>query len=313
MLDQTTLDQTTLDHTKTDRYARDWNRYSAEWDGSYGRRYQHLGDEWHDDGSSARPFEQRLFAHTVEPWLTPKTRVLEIGPGGGKWTVRLAPRVQSVTVFDVAERMLERTRARVDQEGLSNVSYVLGNGRDLSQIPSGSVDIVFSYDVFVHIALEETVSYVSEMTRVLRDGGIAIVHHAVADNARAWDRIEEHNDWYRGGRNTLGQFYYYSQDAIDRMYTRHGLRIENWFGYYCTTTVTAVKAADSMVPRLEQALRQAAMASDDASMTAAIGGIAGATEMMVDRLTSLTQQLRATPGGAKRYEVLQQIRRLIRG
>jgi hypothetical protein len=190
---------------------------------------------------------------------------------------------------------------------------VLGQGCDLSQIPSGSVDIVFSYDVFVHIALEETVAYVADIARVLRDGGLAIVHHAVADVHRAWDRIEEHNDWYRDRRNTLGQFYYYSQETLDRLYTRHGLRIENWSGYYCTTTITAVKPADSIVPRLEESLRLAAIAGDDAAMTSAIDQISASVDAIRARLTPLTDALRTTAPGSSRYAVIQRIRRLVRG
>jgi ubiquinone/menaquinone biosynthesis C-methylase UbiE len=297
----------------SNRYANDWNRYSAEWAVHYGKKYQHLGDEWHDDGSGVRTFEQRLFTHTIEPWLHPNSRVLEIGPGGGKWTVRIAPRVRQLTVFDVAQGMLDRTRARVDAEGIGNVAYVLGNGRDMAQIPSSSIDLVFSYDVFVHIALEDTVAYVAEIARILRDGGMAIMHHAVADMPSAWDRIEEHNEWYRQGRNTLGQFYYYSQDALDRLYTRHGLRIQNSYGYYCTTTLTIVKPADSIVPRLEQALRDAARATDAPALDMAAGDIAGAADDLVKRLAPLTDKLRTTLPGSERFQVLQQIRRLVRG
>jgi ubiquinone/menaquinone biosynthesis C-methylase UbiE len=305
------LDQQTPE--TTNRYANDWNRYSAEWDGSYGRRYQHLGDEWHDDGTGRRTFEDRLFAHTIQPWLAAGQRVLEIGPGGGKWTVRMAPHVGALTVFDVSQGMLDRTRARVEGDGLANVSYVLGNGRDLAPIPSGSVDLVFSYDVFVHIALEDTVAYVAEIARVLRDGGLAIVHHAVADVGRGWDRIEEHNDWYRERPHTLGQFYYYSQDALDRLYARQGLRVEAWQGYYCTTTVTVVKPGDSVVPRLEQSLRAAAVAADDTALEMAIDDIQATGSSLARRLDALTDTLRRTTSGAERYQVIQQIRRLFRG
>src|SRR5262245_21352956 len=203
--------------TTTNRYANDWNGYSAEWDERYGARYEHLGDEWCDDGTPERQWELRLFAHTVAPLLTPETRALEIGPGGGKWTMRLAPRVRDLVVFDVAEQMLERTRQRVASASVANVWFVHGNGRDMSAIGSGSLDLVFSYDVFVHIALEDIVAYLGEIARILRDGGVVILHHAVNDLPPAWDRIESHNEWYRDPANTRNQYYYYSRDALDRM------------------------------------------------------------------------------------------------
>jgi ubiquinone/menaquinone biosynthesis C-methylase UbiE len=297
----------------TNRYARDWNTYSAGWDTQYGDRYRHLGDEWCDDGSAERRWEDRLFNHTVAPWLSAATRVLEIGPGGGKWTVRLAPRVAHLTVFDVADAMLQRTRDRVDAEGCGNVSYLLGNGRDLAPVPSASVDVVFSYDVFVHIALEDTFAYVADIARVLKPGGVVVLHHAVADTRAAWDRIESHNEWYRDRANTLGQYYYYSRDALDRMYARFGLRIESAWNDYCTTVITARRPADSIVPDLEQALRLAGDARDAASIEAAVAALDRVGQDLGTALARLTASLKETPHGQARHARVQQIRALIRG
>jgi ubiquinone/menaquinone biosynthesis C-methylase UbiE len=297
----------------TNRYASDWNYYSSAWDAQYGTRHAHLGDEWCDDGTESRSWEQRLFAHSFEPVLTPATRLLEIGPGGGKWTVRIAPRVARVTVFDVAESMIARTRRRCEDAGLANVSYVLGNGRDMSAIPDASLDVVFSYDVFVHIALEDTVAYLQEIARILRDGGVVILHHAVNDVAPAWDRIESHNDWYRDRSNTLGQYYYYSRDAIERMYARAGFVVKTTLVDYCTMVVTAVKPADTVAPALEQALRRAATATDSAALDDAVAALAAVGDQIASRLPRLLNEVRNSPHGQARYQAVQSVRRLLRG
>jgi ubiquinone/menaquinone biosynthesis C-methylase UbiE len=298
---------------ETNRYANDWNSYSAEWDRRYGSHYRHLGDEWCDDGSAERRWESRLFAHSFAPWLAPEATVVEIGPGGGKWTVQLAPRVKSLICFDVAEAMLERTRARVEAEGLGNVSFVLGNGLDMSAIPSNSVDVVFSYDVFVHIALEDTVAYIAEFNRILKDGGLVLLHHAINDVPQAWDRIESHNDWYRNRTNTLGQYYYYSREALHRMYDRCGLQIRSMLADYCTAVVTAEKPAESIVPRLEMALRQAAAATDEQALEEATRAIAALGRDLSERLALLAPELRATLPGGERYQLVQRIRKIVRG
>jgi ubiquinone/menaquinone biosynthesis C-methylase UbiE len=296
------------------RYANDWNAYSAMWDDHYGSRYRNLGDEWCDDGTAQRAREQRLFAQVAEPRLSPQTRVLEIGPGGGKWTVRLAPIAGHVTVFDVADAMLERTRRRCDQEGLTNVSFQLGNGADLTPLPDASQHVVFSYDVFVHIALEDTVTYLQEIARVLTDGGVAIIHHAVADTRDAWDRIESHNDWYRHRANTMGQYYYYSHDALERLYGRAGLRVKAMYTEYCTVVITAEKPVDTVAPKLEQGLRKLAMAGDDSAATAsAIQELAAVSRELQDRLQTLLAIAEQTRPGQARYDAIQRIRRLIRG
>jgi cyclopropane fatty-acyl-phospholipid synthase-like methyltransferase len=297
----------------TNRYARDWNGYSEQWSRHYGSRYAHLGDEWCDDGTAERAWEMRLFAHSVEPWINAASNVLEIGPGGGKWTVRLAPRCGALTVFDVADQMLARTKARVDALGLGNVSFVLGNGRDLQPIASASQDVVFSYDVFVHIALEDTFAYVQEIARVLKEGGVAIVHHATSDTRAAWDRIESHNDWYRGGDNTLGQYYYLGRDAIDRMYARAGLRVASSWTDYCTTVVTVHKTLQSTAHRLEQALRDAATATDAASLEAAARTLEALGQDLSTGVSQMAGALREARPGSQRHDVIQRIRTFVRG
>jgi ubiquinone/menaquinone biosynthesis C-methylase UbiE len=295
------------------RYATDWNSYSAEWDQRYGRRYRHLGDEWCDDGTENREWERRLFAHAVEPYLRSSSRAIEIGPGGGKWTVRLAPKVAELVVFDVAQAMLERTLTRVSEAGLENVSYRLGNGRDMEPLESGGFDVVFSYDVFVHIALEDTVAYVAEIARLLRPGGIAILHHAVNDIRAAWDRIETHNEWYRDRDHTRGQYYYHSQSALERLYARFGLRVEATWTHYSTVVLTIRKPADSIVADLEQALYRAGLAADREALGKAMSAIEKLGYELVARAERLTRALRDSDPGPARFETVQRLRSLFRG
>lgn len=297
--------------TSTNRYASDWNTYSAAWDDQYGRRYRHLGDEWCDDGTADRAHERRVLGLT-EPWLRPGTRALEIGPGGGKWTVRLAPLVTSLVVFDVAEAMLHRTRARLAAEGIQNVSFALGDGDGLTGIADESLDLVFSYDVFVHIALEDTVAYIDEVARVLAPGGVAILHHAVAETSASWDRIESHNNWYRDPSHTLGQYYYHSREGLRRAYERVGFEIVESWDSYCTAVFTVRRPATSLVPRMERALRQAAVASTPEALRDATDALECAIDDARRELTPLVASLEGTTPGLRRYSILQRMRRLFR-
>ncbi len=293
-----------------DRYAEDWNRYSTDWDAHYGDRYEHLGDEWCDEGTAERRHENRVFA-IAEPWLRPTSRVLEIGPGGGKWTVRIAPCVSELVVFDVADSMLARTRARCERHGLDNVACELGDGTGIFGAADETMDVVFSYDVFVHIALEDTVQYVTEMARVLRPGGVAIVHHAVNETAPAWDRIEAHNDWYRAGA-TLGQYYYHSVHALHRMYERAGFIVLQTSIEYCTAILTVQRPAASTAPRIEQALRRAVLAGDAPALDRASADLRAIADASRARLETLLSELAGTSPGQHRYAAVQRIRRLLR-
>jgi cyclopropane fatty-acyl-phospholipid synthase-like methyltransferase len=58
------------------------------------------------------------------------------------------------------------------------MEFHVNDGASLSAVASSSVDAVWSFDVFVHIATREIRSYVAEIGRVLRPGGVAVIHHA---------------------------------------------------------------------------------------------------------------------------------------
>ena len=247
-------------------------------------------------------------------WLKPDMTVLEVGPGGGKWTVRIAPHVRRVIVLDVADEMLRRTRDRCEALGLHNIDYVQGNGSDFSPVPDSSVDLFFSYDVFVHIALEDTFPYAAEIARVLKPGAVSACHYAVGSRADAFGRIESNNDWYRGQANTLGQYYYYSPETLTRMYEHVGLRVFELHQEWCYCTILATKTPDSCVSGLEEALRRA-LASPGGSpeRRRAVDAVIAMSDELRRRLERPLGELGDSPAGSRTSSLVQEIRRIWRG
>jgi len=233
--------------------------------------------------------EQRWFALAVVPWLTPQARVVEIGPGDGEWTVRIAPLVRELVVVDAAEAALEQTHRRLQAGEIRNASFVLGNGRDLQALASDRFDLVLGNGVFTRLSLEESLVYLAEISRVLSDDGLAVLQHTAND--------------VRGT----------SRDGLDRMYGRFGLRIESVWADTWTMVVTARRPSDSIVPRLEQALRLAAAADDERALDDAMRAVTALGRELNDRLAPLATALLATAPGGDRSEAIQKIRRLVRG
>ena len=62
------------------------------------------------------------------------------------------------------------------------MSYVRSSGSDLPGVADASIDAVWSFDVFVHVAPLDQAGYLTEIARVLRPGGIAAIHHADGRN-----------------------------------------------------------------------------------------------------------------------------------
>lgn len=106
----------------------------------------------------------------------PRTRVLEIGCGSGRFVAALAPLAAHVTGLDVSPGMIEAARQRCG--GLANVRLAAGSGRDLAGVPDGSVDLVLAADVFPYlVAAGEGVvaAHLAEIRRVLVPAGALLV------------------------------------------------------------------------------------------------------------------------------------------
>lgn len=135
--------------------------------------------DWSAKGENWTPFpewKERLVKYVLEPNIPLGSQVLEIGPGGGRWTEFLVRRGQHVLAVDLTPRCIELCRERF--KDCKNVSFFVNDGSDLSFITPGSIDRVWSFDVFVHIQSKDVRSYMRQFATILVDGGRGIIHHA---------------------------------------------------------------------------------------------------------------------------------------
>jgi SAM-dependent methyltransferase len=97
--------------------------------------------------------------------------MLEVGCGVGRITRCFARHFATVLASDISEEMLQRGREL--HRGIENVVWMHGDGTTLKDVPSDSVDFVFSFLVLQHIPSKELqMGYLSEMLRVLKPGGV---------------------------------------------------------------------------------------------------------------------------------------------
>lgn len=129
--------------------------------------------------------------------IMPDDRVVEIGCGVGRLTRVISERAAGVVALDVSEAMLELARER--NPTLSNVEWILGDGRSLAGVDDESADACVSFVVFQHIPDPEiTLAYIRDMGRILRPGGWSAfqvsnapeVHRrpSLGERLRAWVR-----------------------------------------------------------------------------------------------------------------------------
>lgn len=137
------------------------------------------GEEWTESAA----WKEALVEEVLVPGIPEGSTVVEIGPGAGRWSVVLRERVARLILVEPSEEMLALTQARFD--GDSGVSWALSEGSSLPGVEDGSVDAVWSFDVFVHLSANDVAGYLAEIARVLRPGGVATVHHSGRRERRA--------------------------------------------------------------------------------------------------------------------------------
>jgi ubiquinone/menaquinone biosynthesis C-methylase UbiE len=129
------------------------------------------GEEW----TPSEEWKQTLIDEVMLAHLKPRTAIVEIGPGAGRWTEALQRIAGRLMLVDISDRCIELCRQRFADA--HNVEFHVNDGRSLPGMATSSVDGVWSFDVFVHVAPADAQAYIAEIGRVLRPGGRAVVHH----------------------------------------------------------------------------------------------------------------------------------------
>ena len=137
----------------------DWNANGEEWS---------LSNKWKDSMG-----QDILFPH-----LENAKDVLELGPGTGRWTPHLLERSQNYWGVDLSKTCVESCRARFANN--PRVQFHQNDGQSIEFIGPESIDLIWSFDVFVHINSAQTQVYLKEFARVLRSGGTALIHHGTS-------------------------------------------------------------------------------------------------------------------------------------
>ena len=205
-----------------------WSRYPSDWkrDPALNLGVDTLGEEW--GGPDFADHVVELFAgelgHNVD--------VLELGCGGGKFSQRLAPRCRSLVCTDISQAMIEHTRAGLDRRGVgANVSYRVLDGFDFRGITDASVDFIFSYDVLLHVQMQNVFSYLLDARRILRDGGVFMLHQInLASEGGMGHFLGQYNGgtWKRAfdDPRRRGHIYFMSEDQMVALANQAGLSVE---------------------------------------------------------------------------------------
>jgi SAM-dependent methyltransferase len=105
-----------------------------------------------------------------------RSAIIELACGHGRHAERIADLCGHLTLIDVFDTNLTKCADRL--KGCPNVSFQKGNGYDFAAVPSNSVTAIYCYDAMVHFSPDIVASYLADAARILKDGGMALLHHS---------------------------------------------------------------------------------------------------------------------------------------
>jgi len=112
----------------------------------------------------------------IKPHVTSDSTVMEIGPGGGRWTKYLL-HARTIVLVELNPIFFDYLNDRFPAVK-EKFRYYQTAGDELNGIESATVDFVFTFGTFVHLEPEVIQSYLHHIERVLRSGGIATLQYA---------------------------------------------------------------------------------------------------------------------------------------
>jgi SAM-dependent methyltransferase len=165
------------------------------WD-AYAKRHTkraYIGEAWNNpriiglDVESTKDVVPYLDREVFQPFLGTVDAIVEIGPGGGRFTEILLPKCRTLHAVDTSPKMIEALRERFGAD--ERLVYHVGNGLGLDMLGDESVDAAFSYGVFVHLQHWDIYNYLAEVKRVLKPGGKAIIQHSNSFSELGWKKF----------------------------------------------------------------------------------------------------------------------------
>jgi ubiquinone/menaquinone biosynthesis C-methylase UbiE len=162
-------------------------------------RWLQGGDKWSEWWGTPRAQWTGCLLPRIFPFL--KGRILEIAPGHGRWTQFLEVHCTSLIGIDLNPSCVEICKHRFENH--ANLEFKSNDGLTLPMVEDASIDFAFSFDSLVHAEADVVSSYVRELARVLKPGGVAFLHHSnfgaaryiVWENARRLILRPPHQAW----------------------------------------------------------------------------------------------------------------------
>ena len=169
-----------------------WNKevWGKGWEKNWKYDYKWGGSAFQQVNSSVTPVAERF----LHPYLDGNRdlKILEIAPGGGRFTAELIRLSRDIHLLDINQACLDICRDRFQY--YPSVHTYLGAGSDLDNVPDADFDLVASFDSMVHMSLPVVTGYVTSAVTKVRSGGLIWIDTSGKGATESGNRTDVHAD-----------------------------------------------------------------------------------------------------------------------
>jgi ubiquinone/menaquinone biosynthesis C-methylase UbiE len=179
---------------------------------------------------------QPLLEATTFPYLRADSVVCEIGPGTGRFSRWMVPRLPEgqLHLVDHSPWMV-RFLATYFQDQ-PRVRVHLGDGQSLPFAQSGWMDLVFVAGTIVALKLGTIDLYAREFARVLKPGGVVVFDYIDPTTIEGWTHLQTE------GHRLADVYTYHAPEIINRVFADAGFEESARQQFGKSTYFTATKA-----------------------------------------------------------------------
>jgi len=142
------------------------------------RNYYQQSDEWSRLDSPSGQLEKEEVMHLVQRFVPPRSNILDLGAGPGKYALSFAQLGYFIDLIDLSPRLIDIARERFAEYGLLDQvgSFSVGNAIDISHIESRKYEAVFCGGPFYHLVdpIDRRAAG-DEIMRVTKPGGLVFI------------------------------------------------------------------------------------------------------------------------------------------
>ena len=180
------------------------------------------------------PLEFEITKRHIEQFIMPKSKIVDIGGGPGKYSFYFASKGHKVTLVDLSPNNISYANTKQNEIGIKLEQTIVGNAIDVSFLPSESYDVVFCMGPLYHLidSIDRS-SVINECKRVVKKNGfivfsfITVMAQMISLLKRNCEKIDE---WYEHLVNTISSGI--NNPEFDSEFTEaffiHPFEIENY-------------------------------------------------------------------------------------